>query len=313
MSDVKGAWKYRPLQGLLWMLSLMPMWALYGVADVIYFMVLHVVGYRKRVVKRHIAESFPEKSPKEQSKIVRQFYRNFADYIVETIKLLHISDAEMRRRVTFEGIELVDELLGQGKSIVAYFAHTGNWEWTPSITLWSRHTPHVDAEFCQVYRPLRNKWFDSLLLKVRSRFEPLSFAKNHVLRHLMELRRDGMPSITGFMSDQKPSAGDPTRKLLFLNHRTAFITGTEALARKLKMAVVYWDMHKPRRGHYHVVMRLITPDASQEPDMSVTDTYAHLLEQTIRREPSIWLWTHKRWKREVEGELDTPHLINMER
>lgn len=312
MSQVKGAWKYWPLQAIIWCGSRLPLRALYGIADMLYFLLYHVARYRKTVVEKHIADSFPELTDCERRAIVKQFYHNFADYVVETIKLLHISDEEMRRCVTFEGMEMVDDLLSQGKSIAAYFAHTGNWEWTPSITLWSRHKPHVDAEFCQVYRPLRNKWFDALMLRLRGRFQPLSFAKNHVLRHLLELRRDNIPSITGFMSDQKPSSGDPTRRLMFLNHPTAFITGTEALARKLKMAVVYWDMHKPSRGHYHIAMRLITPDASQEPEMSITDTYAHLLEQTIRREPSIWLWSHKRWKRPVDGDLATPNILNVE-
>ncbi|MDE6308958.1 MAG: lysophospholipid acyltransferase family protein [Muribaculaceae bacterium] len=309
MTHVKGAWKYWPLQAMLWCASRLPLRVLYVISDVLFLLIYYVLRYRRKVVAKHIDDSFPELSDKERKVIIRKFYRNFADYIVETIKLLHISDEQMRRRFTFEGMEIVDEILGQGRSIAAYFAHTGNWEWAPSITLWSRHNPHVDAEFCQVYRPLRNKWFDSLMLKLRGRFQPLSFAKNNVLRHLVELRRDSMPSITGFMSDQKPSSGDPTRPLMFLNHPTAFITGTEALARKLKMAVVYWDMHKPSRGHYHIVMRLITPDASQEPPMAITDTYAHLLEQTIRREPSIWLWSHKRWKRPVQSPVATPTTL----
>ncbi len=310
MAHIKGSWKYWPLRGLLWCISWLPMWALYGLSDVLYVLIYYIVRYRRKVVSRHIADSFPEMSEAERKKVIKRFYRNFADYIVETIKLLHISDKQMRRRVTFEGMEMVDDLLAKGRSIVAYFAHTGNWEWAPSITLWSRHHPHVDAEFCQVYRPLRNQWFDSLILKLRSRFEPLSFAKNHVLRHLLELRRESMPSITGFMSDQKPSAGDPTRPLMFLNHPTVFITGTETLARKLRMAVVYWDMHKPSRGHYHIVMRMISPDASQEPEMAITDTYAHLLEQTIRRDPAIWLWSHKRWKRPVDTPVATPTILS---
>ena len=42
---------------------------------------------------------------------------------------------------------------------------------------------------------------------------------------LIRLRRDGMLNVTGFMSDQKPSHGDPALPLMFLNRPTAFITG----------------------------------------------------------------------------------------
>lgn len=292
-------WKYKPLQLLLAAGSRMPMWMLYGVSDCIFTVLYHVVRYRRKVALKHISDSFPEKCEKEHRQICRQFYRNFADYIVETVKLGHISDSEIKRRMTFEGIEEIDRLMKGGKSIAAYFAHTFNWEWAPSITLWSSLKAGTDAEFCQVYRPLRNKWFDAYMLKIRSRFKPLSFPKSSALRDLLRLRRDNMPSITGFMSDQKPSHGDPTRVLMFLNHPTAFITGTETLAAKLGMAAVYWDMIKTSRGHYTIKMKLLTEDASKLKPMELTDRYAALLEQTIRRDPANWLWTHKRWKNPV--------------
>ena len=82
----------------------------------------------------------------------------------------------------------------------------------------------------------------------------------------------------------------------FLGRPTAVITGTEQLARRLDMACVYWDMSKTRRGHYTITVRLIADHVADLPEMAVTDTYFKLLEQTIRREPDIWLWTHNRWK-----------------
>lgn len=291
--------KYAPLQLLLGLMARIPLWMLYGLADIIFVILYYVAGYRKKVAMKHISDSFPEKSDGEHRAICRQFYRNFADYIVETVKLGHISNEEIMKRMKFEGLDEVDRLMRSGRSVVAYFAHTFNWEWAPSITLWSSLKAGVDAEFCQVYRPLRNKWFDAYMLKMRSRFKPQSFPKSSVLRDLLKLRKANMPSITGFMSDQKPSHGDPTRVRMFLNHPTAFITGTETLATKLGMAVVYWDMVKTSRGHYTIRMKLLTEDASKTAPMELTDRYAELLEQTITRDPSNWLWTHKRWKNPV--------------
>jgi KDO2-lipid IV(A) lauroyltransferase len=213
--------------------------------------------------------------------------------------------------MTFNGMDHVDRLLGQGRSIAAYFSHTFNWEWVPSITLWSATKQAGESEFCQVYRPLRDPWFDRYMLKLRGRFNPLSCPKSTVLRDLIKLRRQGIPSITGFMSDQKPSHGDPTRVLMFLNHPTAFITGTETLARKMKMAAVYFDMRKTSRGHYRIDIIPLTDDASTLPEMELTDTYARMLEATIRRDPSLWLWTHKRWKHPVEmPQSPTPPTSN---
>lgn len=279
--------------------SRLPWGVLYALADVLAFVMHRLLRYRLKVVRKNLSESFPELSSGELKVIERDFYRNFGDYIVETIKLEHVTDEEMRRRMAFENVGMVDDLLGSHRSITCYFAHCGNWEWVPSITLWSALSSAADVRFCQVYRPLKNKWFDALFLKLRSRFGSLSFPKRTVFRDLLLMKRDGIASITGFMSDQKPSHGDPTCVVDFLNHRTAMITGTETVARKLGDAAMYMDMYKISRGHYKVVMRMIAEDASSLEPMELTRRYAQMLEETIRRNPAIWLWSHKRWKNPV--------------
>jgi KDO2-lipid IV(A) lauroyltransferase len=98
------------------------------------------------------------------------------------------------------------------------------------------------------------------------------------------------------MSDQKPSHGDPAHINPFLNHPTAFISGTETLARKLGTAAAYIDMYKVSRGHYRAVLRLISDDVAATEKGEVTERYVTMLEETITRNPSIWLWSHKRWK-----------------
>lgn len=292
--------KYLPVKWFLNGLSRLPFWMLYGISDIIFLLIYYVVRYRRKVAYKNIFDSFPEKSEKERKTILKQFYRNFADYFVETIKLGHVTDDQMRRRMKFVGLEEVDKLFDNGRSIAMYFSHCGNWEWAPSITLWTKHKPSEKIVFAQVYRPLTNHWFDQYFLKLRSRFGSVSFDKKMVFRDLLKLRRDGIQSITGFMSDQKPSHGDVGHIMMFLNHPTAIITGTEMLARKLDMAVLYWDVDKPSRGHYVLTAKIITEHPGEMPMFSITDRYGRLLEETIRRNPSIWLWTHKRWKKKVE-------------
>lgn len=284
---------------LLRALALLPLGALYLISDIVAFVLRHIVRYRRKTVRKNLSESFPDKSTAQLREIERSFYRNFADYIFETIKLLHISDEEMSRRMKFDNIELVDRLLGEGKSIAVYFSHCGNWEWAPSITLHTAFAPDSGAVYGQVYRPLRNQWFDTLMLRLRSRFGSHSYPKKTVMRELIREKRTGLPAMVGFMSDQKPSHGDTIHIVRFLNHPTAVITGTETLARRLGMAAIYWDVTKISRGHYRITNRLISDNLDNEPQYSITDRYAAMLEETIRRNPPIWLWTHKRWKHKV--------------
>ncbi|MDE5930625.1 MAG: lysophospholipid acyltransferase family protein [Muribaculaceae bacterium] len=277
----------------------LPLWLLYLHADVAAAVLYHIVRYRRKVVRRNLEGAFPDMPQTELRRIERQFYRNFADYAVETIKLLHVSDRTILSRMQFEGIELIDSLLDRGLDVACYFSHCGNWEWVPSITLHSRHSA-ATAAFCQVYRPLKDRRFDALMLRLRSRFGSHSLPKSTVLRSLLRLRHDGLRTVTGFMADQKPSHGDDSFVTTFLNRPTAMITGTETLARRMGMAAVYMDMYKTGRGRYRAVIRPMCDSAAETAPGELTAMYTRMLETTIRRNPAIWLWSHNRWKRPVK-------------
>lgn len=284
----------------------LPLGVLYVFSDFCYFLLFYVFRYRRKVAEKNLRESFPEAGDDEINGILKKFYLNFTDYTVETLKLAHISDEEMMRRMTFEGTELMDDAVAAGRSVVVYFSHCFNWEWAPSVTLHSRFKDDKNVIFAQVYRPLKSEWFDGVMLRLRSRFGSESFKKSTVLRDLLKLRMEKKVWVTGFMSDQKPSHGDPTYIVKFLNHPTAAITGTETLAMRLKTTAIYWDMQKISRGHYNIVMRKIADDASTMQKNDVTQKYVELLENTIRRQPDIWLWTHKRWKIPVKFPEQSP-------
>lgn len=296
-NNIEKRFRYRFISASLATLARLPFPVLYAISDIMFLVLCYIVRYRRRIVTRNITDSFPDFTPAQVRRTRRRFYRNFTDYIVETLKLMHVSDDEMRRRMTFGGIDIVDRILSSGRPIVAYFSHCGNWEWVPSITLWSR-LPHdgVHADFCQVYRPLRSELMDKLMLQLRSRFGSVSLKKKLVFLDLMRYQRRGVPTITGFMSDQKPSHGDEGHPVNFLHHPTLMITGTETVARRLDAAVVYFDMSKSSRGHYHVEVRLITEYPRELNEFAITDRYVSMLSDTIRRNPPIWLWSHNRWK-----------------
>ncbi len=277
----------------------LPLGVLYVLSDIAAVVLHRVVRYRLGVVRHNLATSFPEKSKRELRRIESRFYHNFTDNFIETLKLLHISDKEMSGRMDFAGTEIIDDLMARGRSIVVYFGHFFNWEWAPSISLHTRLKQSDGIIFAQIYRPLRSATFDALMLAIRSRFGSESIDKKTALRRLLMLRKSDTISITGFMSDQHPSHGDPGYITTLMGHPTAVITGTETLARKLDMSVIYWDMEKVSRGHYRITTRLITEKPNDLPEGEITSMYSKMLETTIKRDPSIWLWSHKRWKHKV--------------
>ena len=285
---------------LLVALARLPLGVLYVLSDLTWFVLCYIVGYRRRVIIRNLRACYPSKTEAELKKITRDFYRNLSDYFFETVKLLHISDDEMARRLKFDNLDLIESILRDGRSVTVYFSHCFNWEWAPSVTL---HLASLvegkQVRFCQIYRPLRNEWFDRLMLGVRSRFGSVSIKKTRTLRDLVTFHRKGELTVTGFMSDKKPSHGDPIHVIEFLRRPTAVITGTAVLACRMSTGVVYWDTVRERRGHYRIVTRPISDNASAMTPEDVTARYFKLLEQTIDRDPANWLWSHNRWKHPV--------------
>ena len=287
---------YYLVYGVLWLFSLLPMWVHYVIADGIYLIVYRLVGYRKKLVRKNLTDSFPEKTAEELQTIEKGFYHWFCDYLVETIKMMTISEKNLKRRMVFKGVEGADEVLESGQSIALYLGHYCNWEWVTSMPLWVTPKAHCG----QIYHVLENAAFDKLFLKLRERWGAESIPMAETLRRVATYRKQGQPIMIGYISDQVPFWNNIHHWLNFLNHDTPVLTGTERLARGAGHAIFYLDMHRVRRGYYEATLKLITRDPKQTKDYELTDAYFRMLEESIRRDPVCYLWTHNRWKRTHE-------------
>ncbi len=282
-----------PIGALLWLLACLPMRLLFCISDILYLLVYYVVKYRRKIVRKNITNAFPLKNEKECQDIERKFYRHFCDYFFETIKLLHISDENMRYRMQFIDAQKLENTLNSGRSVIMMLGHYGNWEYISSISLW---IDTKNAELGQIYRPLKNKWFDKLFLKIRSRFGLTCISKANTLRALISTKAKGMQSGTGFIADQTPSPNNIHHRVIFLNQDTPVLTGAEVIAKKMDMAVMYFDVEKIARGRYAATIKEIELNPNELPDFEITDRYMQMMERTILRAPAYWLWTHNRWK-----------------
>ncbi len=287
---------YKVLSGIWWLLSWLPLRVHYVLSDVLYLVIYRLVGYRRGLVRRHLEECFPEKSEQERRRIERQFYHWFCDYLVETVKLLTISQENLKRRMVFKGTELVDEIVEDGQSCAVYLGHYCNWEWITSLPLWV--TPQ--AQCGQIYHALENKEFDRLFLTLRQRMGAVSIPMAETLRRIVQYRQQGQQVVIGYISDQVPFWNNIHHWCQFLNHDTPVLTGTERLARQTGHAVFYLDVRRLRRGYYEAEFKLITREPKQMGEFEITDIYFRELEASIRRDPACYLWTHNRWKRTRE-------------
>ena len=287
---------------LIRIFSLLPLSVLYFISDVIlYPLVYYVARYRLKVVRQNLRNSFPDKSHNELKSIEKKFYRHFADLLVEIVHGYRASDEEMREHVVFENVDLVEELAQKSQGVIAYLGHMGNWEWIADLN--KRFVDRSMVEY-NIYRQLKNPNSDKMMLELRSKRGGECIEKKQLLRKLVSLRHADHPFVLGMLSDQKPSKRSTYAWTHFLSQETAFLNGSEVLAKKFGFSAVYAHILSPKRGQYTVRFELITDNPAAIPEEEMTKKYAALLEQNIHAQPEQWLWTHNRWKwgrKELEG------------
>jgi KDO2-lipid IV(A) lauroyltransferase len=283
--------RYYPLWLLLKGLSHLPFRVLYGLSSGLYLLSFYVIGYRKKVVYANLRNSFPERTPAQIEALAKGFYRHLSDLVVEVLKLNTISREELLRRVRFRNPELVQEQVEQGRPVILMGGHLANWEWLTAAV--SAFFPYA-AE--GIYKPLSNEFFESYLLRMRSRFGALMVKTKETLREF--IRRKQVPRLIGMLSDQTPPGGEVQYWADFLNQDTPFFVGVDKLAPSFHYAVIFLGFRRVRRGYYECTFEPLYDgvEALDQSSYPLTETFARHLEAWIKAYPADYLWSHRRWK-----------------
>ena len=284
---------YALLLSIFVLLSLFPLRLLYCISDALAWLLHSVVRYRRKVVDANLRSSFPDKTDAEIRLITRRFYRFLSDYFMETVKLTTMGRRQMSRRMRFEGLEEADKAMAAGHDVTLYLGHYCNWEWVSSLPA------HFSAEAVggQIYHPLENRASDRLFLRIRSRWGAVSIRLHETLKVITRWHREGTVSMVGYIADQVPGYNGIHCWVDFLNHDTPVYSGPERIARMQHSQVYYLDIRRPRRGYYIGKFIKMADDAAECEKFTLTKEYFRLLEESIRRQPQYWLWSHRRWKR----------------
>jgi KDO2-lipid IV(A) lauroyltransferase len=270
-------------------ISLLPFPLLYLLSDGIYFLIFRVLGYRKEVVMSNLRNSFPEKDEAELKAIAAKFYRWFCDLTLETLKTLTISPEEVRERVEFRGMDILQQYAREKRSVILVLGHYGNWELAGARYSQERDIPQLYV----IYHPLANAHFDRLMHRMRTRHGTKLYTMRETSKAM--IRDKHLLTATAFIADQTPS---PERAywMTFLNQDTPVFQGTEGLARKLDKPVIYISITRPQRGYYCMSMETLVSDPAATGEGEITTIHTRRLERDIRKYPELWLWTHRRWK-----------------
>lgn len=284
----------RIVYGFFYLLSLLPWRVLYFIGDCFYGLIYYVIGYRKDVVMSNLTIAFPEKSDTEKKRIAKDFYHRFVDTFIETIKLLSISKKEFRRRTT-TNIESLDELYATGQSVIYAAGHFFNWEFANLTASGLSKYP-----FIGIYKKVSNKAFDNLIYKLRSKFGSILISTDDFRKEYSNYNK--MQHSIGLIADQNPGNPAYGSWYPFFGKMAPFVKGPEKTAKSLNAAIALVNFYQVKRGYYNVNFTLYTTTPKELPDGEITKALVHFVEDCVRKNPSNYLWSHRRWKHEYSEE-----------
>ena len=283
-----GALGYYLLLPVIYGISWLPFRLLYMLSAMLEFILFRVIGYRLNVIRTNLRNSFPEKSSMEVKQIELDFRAWFCDLMLETIKTLNITPRALERRIAVEGADVLKAYFEKGISVILVMGHWGNWELGGA-----RFSQLPYHKLNVIYHPLEEPHFDRLFIRMRTRLGNGLYPMNETVKCM--LRDRGQVTATAFIADQTPSP-QQAYWTSFMNQATPVFRGTETIAKKLELPIIYLGIDRPSRGRYVMRFELLVADPKGTPEGVISDLHTRRLEADIRKRPAIWLWTHRRWK-----------------
>ncbi|MBI4645800.1 MAG: hypothetical protein HY738_04150 [Bacteroidia bacterium] len=182
--------------GFVWTITLLPLKVLYVFSDIIFVILYYIISYRKDIIQNNLKNSFPQKTIQEINLIHKLYIRHLSDIIIETLKIIHLSENKTLNIVRYKNCDLFDNLYknnknrdlihnlyNNNKSIILVMGHYGNWELLIGFPLLIKY-------ICiAIYKPLKNIYFDSFINCLRGKFGTKMAAMNQILKTILEYQQ----------------------------------------------------------------------------------------------------------------------------
>ncbi|MGL2965914.1 lysophospholipid acyltransferase family protein [Flavobacterium sp. XGLA_31] len=280
---------------ILYPLSRIPLSLLYRLSDGCAYLLYHVFRYRRKVVKANIDKAFSHLEEKERLVIERKFYNHFCDHFIETLKLYSMTEKELHQHITADYSEL-EKIVAMNQNCHIYLGHQFNWEWANAHIASSIKSARVVV----AYKPLSNASFNTLMLRIRSRFGSKMVSSKNMKKEMAEL--GDQQHVLVLVADQNPKVPKKSFWTSFLSQRTAFTGGTELYTASHKTPLLFAELIRVERGHYKFVLTSIFNFTKPYKTGILTALFTEKLEHTIMSHPENYLWSHKRWKHSYTDE-----------
>lgn len=230
----------------------------------------------------------------EKMKIIHQMFRNMGSLMMEVLKLHSMTPQEVLTLVDTSSVEpLIRESFARNRSVMVITGHYGNWELFAScMTLLGK--VHVFA------KKNENPEFEDFLHRTRKTFKIGVLDRNDKKSALALRKMSQEPGrIIGILMDVDTRVHGVFSPFLGIPANTP--SGPASIACKDWFDVYAGFCVRRPDGTFFIefdgpLKHFDTGDKDRDIQVTV-DMYNELISNRIFKDPTQWIWIHKRWRR----------------
>lgn len=282
-----GVWL---LLGMLRLLAMLPFKAGLSVGAALGSLLYHVAKKRRRVTEVNIGLCFKELTATEQQSLVKAVFKANAIGLIETAWAYWADSGWLKQRTRFVGFELLEQALQQQRGVILLGGHFS------TLDLGGRLFSFYGKAFDCVYRPHNNPLMDYWICKKRSAFTKVVDRKK-----FRELLRDLRANRCVWYAPDQDFGRKGAVFVPFFGQPAATIVATSKMV-KLNNSPILMLAHYRNADNSGYTLEITAmpefPSGDESRDAALVNS---TLEQAIRKAPEQYMWVHKRFKTQPDG------------
>ncbi|MBW3563160.1 MAG: lysophospholipid acyltransferase family protein [Acidobacteria bacterium] len=283
--------EYGAFRVVRWIVGLIGRGGTQRIADALARILPSVARSRTRTARANLRLCFPERTDEMIEQTIRACWRHFARQSLQYLRSLDRPTIE-KTGIRVHGREALDRAIGEGRGVVLFTAHFGDWE----SAIAALET--LDIPFAVVARPLDNPLLQRDIERARTRTGIRILARRKSARTMRDWIAQGKGVVV--LPDQ---AVAPRHGLLvpFVSQPAWTTPAPAKLAIRNGAAIIGAFCYPSDDEGLEIELTELreTRDMTGTPEEieEITQWINELISTHIRREPHLWLWMHERWKR----------------
>ncbi len=243
-----------------------------------------------RIRRRHVIASL-SRAGLGDVRTARAVYRGLGAGALELLWMAGRPDADLDALVTVEGWDRFEAARARGRGVVVATAHTGNWDLAACACARA-------ARLAVITKRLSSRGVDAFWQSSRARrgVDLLAAPDGGVLRAARDRLASG--GAVAVLVDQDPERTTSVVEAPFLGELAVHDVFAATLAARTGAPLVVAFARRTAAGHVVEIVDVLEPPPRADRAWidDATRAIAARLDAFVRREPSCWLWLHRRWK-----------------